>query len=338
MKLRYRLFFLSLILVLAFAFPSVAVARSLSDDRVIFGGNFTLPAGETHEGSLMVFGGNVSLEEGSRVTQDVVVLGGNLTSEGEIDGSLISLGGNSTLGALARVGGDMIMIGGNLVRDPGAQIAGQIFTENDIPLRVALPRFRLPNLRPDSIFADVGFSLMSGLWFLFRVFLTAALAVVVVMLFPRPTERTAHAITTQPLIAGLIGILTAVVLPVILVVMAITLILIPVSLFGLLALFILGFFGWVALGYVLGERMMHTFKQTWAPPVAAGVGTFVLSFVSWMIDAVIPCVGWMVPWFVAFIGLGAVLMTRIGTQYYQQSGPMGSSASSSQEPLPPVLD
>jgi hypothetical protein len=62
--------------------------------------------------------------------------------------------------------------------------------------------------------------------------------------------------------------------------------------------------------------MMGMLKQAWAPAVAAGVGTFTLSLVAWGFSAIVPCVGWLLPWTLACLGLGAILITRIGTQNY----------------------
>lgn len=170
---------------------------------------------------------------------------------------------------------------------------------------------------------------MNAFWFLFRVFITAALAVLVVLIFPVPTERASNAIARQPLMSFVVGMLTTIVLPIILVVMALTILLIPVSLLGFLILGGLLFFGWAVLGYFLGMRLMGLFKANWAPAVSAGVGTFVLSFFAWLISGLVPCVGWILPWVLAYFGLGAVLITRVGTQAY-----LGTDLGESSRSLP----
>jgi hypothetical protein len=99
------------------------------------------------------------------------------------------------------------------------------------------------------------------------------------------------------------------------IVMTITCILIPVAVLVLIALGIAIPFGTIALGLEVGKRVSESFKQNWTPPLQAGVGTFILSLVSGVID-IIPCVGWIVPFLIFSIGLGAVILTRFGSQAY----------------------
>ena len=54
----------------------------------------------------------------------------------------------------------------------------------------------------------------------------------------------------------------------------------------------------------------------WAPAISAGVGTFILFFVFGGFSELIPCIGWIPQTLVGIWGLGAVLMTRFGTQDY----------------------
>ena len=81
MKKRFQLAFL-LVLLLALALPGTAYARGLFEDKVVFGGNFTLESGETLDGALLVFGGTADLESGSTVAKDVVVMGGTVVRAG----------------------------------------------------------------------------------------------------------------------------------------------------------------------------------------------------------------------------------------------------------------
>jgi len=55
-------------------------------------------------------------------------------------------------------------------------------------------------------------------------------------------------------------------------------------------------------------------------PLSAALGTFVLNFVTNGIGF-IPCIGWLVPFMVSMLGLGAVFLSRFGTQPYPQVVP-----------------
>jgi cytoskeletal protein CcmA (bactofilin family) len=313
MKQTIRLTLLFVVFI-SLALPGTAFARGLHDDKVVAGGAFTLRSGETLDGSLVVFGGAVTLEEDSRVNGDVVLLGGTVNINGNVQGSVVGIGGVVSLGGSAVVDGDLTTVAATLNREEGARIEGQIITgfrpSVDLPLPGGVYIPEVPN---------VGFSVppfLNVIWFVFRTFLWAALAVLLVMFLPTQTERAANAIVRQPVLAGGIGLLTAIVAPLLLIGIAITIILIPVSLVGALVLAIAWFFGRIALGLEIGKRFEQMANQTWPPAVAAGVGTFVLTFIVDGAGELLSCVGWIFPAVVGILGLGGIFLTRFGTQSY----------------------
>jgi energy-coupling factor transporter transmembrane protein EcfT len=122
------------------------------------------------------------------------------------------------------------------------------------------------------------------------------------------------------------------VLPIVLVLLAITICLSPVSLIGGALLAIAWAFGLIAIGTEVGKRLAEIFKQEWAIAVEAALGTFILILV-FNGAALIPCVGWLLRAVVGIVGLGAVLLTRFGTQDYPPALPAQGSAGA--PPTPP---
>ncbi|HZD55797.1 MAG TPA: hypothetical protein VE136_03685, partial [Anaerolineales bacterium] len=235
---------LLLVVFISLAVPGTALAKGLNDDKVVAGGTFTLRSGETLDGSLVVFGGAVTLEAGSQVNRDVVLLGGTVNLNGNVDGNVVGIGGVVTLGKSAVVGGDLTTVAATLNREEGARIEGQIITG-------FRPSINFPPVGGVYIpeVPNVGFRFppfFNVIWFLFRTFLWSALAVLLVMFLPTQTERAANAIVRQPVLSGGIGLLTAIVAPLLLIGIAITIILIPVSLVGALVLAVAWFFGRIA--------------------------------------------------------------------------------------------
>lgn len=318
---RTILYAVLLALVIGFTFPGIAFARSLQEDKVVAGGSFTLESGETLDGNLLIFGGSVTLEEGSVVNGDVVLMGGSLSVDGEVSGSVVGIGGVVNLGGTAAIDGDVTTIGASLNRDEGAVISGQVINGFQGPFRFDIPGgFRVPSVPTVPAVPNIevrGISLVwSGLWFLFRTFLWAALAMLVVMFLPRPTERVGLTAVDQPVLSGAVGLLTAVVTPLLLIVITLTLILIPISLVGAFILIAAWFFGRIGIGLEIGKRLGESINQDWSLAVAAGVGTFLLSLVIDGASELIACVGWVLPTIVGLIGLGSVLLTRFGSQSY----------------------
>ncbi len=65
------------------------------------------------------------------------------------------------------------------------------------------------------------------LWAIVQVLAVAALAILVLLLFPKPTERVSNALEKQPFVHWGIGLLTMFAAPIAFVVMMITILLIP---------------------------------------------------------------------------------------------------------------
>jgi hypothetical protein len=300
------------------AFPGTALAKEVRDDRIVVGGAFTLESGEVLDGSLIVFGGSALVESGATVTGDVVVFGGTASIDGRIEGSVVGVGGTLTLSDQAVVEGDLSTIGGTFNREPGAIVGGGVLTGINIPnLSLVPPRFSIPEwpgIR--SIFRQDFNPFWKGAWFVLRSLLGAAFAALIVMFIPNSTERVSQTAVNQPFLSGGVGCLTAIVVPLALVILAVTLILIPVSLLGGLLLVAAWFFGRIAIGLEIGRRLGNVFGRSWPSPLAAGAGTFLLSVVVDGAGSFIPCVGWILPAIVGAVALGAVILSRFGTQTY----------------------
>ena len=143
--------------------------------------------------------------------------------------------------------------------------------------------------------------------------IAVALVAVVASLFLQPQmERVSEAITTQPLITGGFGMIAAVVSVLALIVMAVTIILIPVSMLGVVILSLAWLFGLVALGYEVGLRLAKQLKQSWTVPLSAGLGTLLLMLVIGALTGLVPCVGGLATVLVGLAGLGGVVLTRFG--------------------------
>jgi hypothetical protein len=326
--------FLTLIALLAAPATSLAAQASESlvvrPDQVVLGDNFTLEDGQTVDGNLFVLGGNVDLRSGSRVTGDVLLMGGNLRVRGLVDGDIVAAGGQIRLYSEAVVRGDIRMVGASLDRDPGAQVGGTITDERRGPFNFNLPSTpRFPSLM--QVWGPIG-DLLS---FLFTSFLLAALAILVVMFAPQQTDRVARSSASQPLISGGLGLATLIAALSIMVVLTILIITIPVTLLLGLLLGVALLFGWIAVGLEVGRRLAVLFKTEWALPIAAGIGTLVISIVLGGVGRYVFCVGWLFPFLASMIGLGGVLLTRFGSQPYPLDA--GPPPSPPHAPVYPVV-
>ena len=319
MKKIYRVFSLLLLAILVFIPLQSASAKSAAfEGKVIFGQSFTLKTGETLEGDLLVFGGTAILEEGARVNGSVVLFGGSLVVNGEVTGDVAVTGGTVNIGATAHLYGNLTTVATSLERAEGAQIDGEI--NNTATSWVANGENGnnpIVPVVPNPPVVPIRFDPISPVLNSFGQAFSLAVLAMLVMLFLAPhADRVAHAVLTQPLTTGGLGLLTLVVTPIALLLMTVTIILIPVVIVISIALVVAAVFGWIAIGYEIGQRFTNAIHQTWHPAFSAGLGVFVVSLAAEALTGipVLNCIGWLLPFLLMLAGLGAVIMTRFGTQ------------------------
>ncbi len=310
--------------ILLAAFPITAFAAELSD--VVLGNSYTLETGQTLTNDLFVLGGSVNLKEGSTVVGNVIIIGGTAQAAGTINGNMFLLGGTATLADTFILNGNLTYAGGVLHRAPGAQITGQINTSANAPYFVFPQGTRIPmfNTTVNTGFRVAGYFLGLLLW--------ALVGMLVAMFIPAHLTRTSETALSQPLLSGGLGILTIIIVPIVLVLLAITICLIPVAFVGAVILIVAWAFGLIALGLEVGRRISQAFKTEWHPALAAGLGTLVLMAILNGINF-IPCVGWIPLFLVSMVGLGAVLLTQFGRKPYSRA--LSVPPASSGDVLPP---
>lgn len=345
-----------LLLLLALLAPTgIAQAQDPvhDGDVVLFGQNYTLDEGETLNGSIAVFGGNIEIDkdgvvngsavifggnfsigEGAIINGDLAVFGGNLTVTGEVHGDIVIFGGQALLESDSVVSGDIATFGGQVMREPGAEVSGEIV--HNAPPRIDAPEVpETPVIPNPDIPSQPGVSInVNPFWNIAGKFgqavVIAAIAMLLTLFLQPQLDRAASAIVRQPLISGGYGLLIFVLLPLVLVIMVLTLILIPVAAIVILLVPLAWLFGVVALGQEVGERFAKAINQVWAPVLSTGFGTFLLMLVIGFME-LIPCVGWLPSMLVALVGVGAVAMTWFGTR-----NPPGTMPSPVVEEIPPA--
>ena len=318
--MKRRLWIVLLVLVALLLPASTALADNGGNSgKVVFGNDFVLEAGERLDGDLAVFGGDVTLEAGSVVDGDLLAMGGAVTLAGEVNGDVVIFGGNAELAATAVVDGDVIALGGNIDRAESAVVRGN--TSEGFSFRF-VPRIRPPS--PPGVWRSWEYSanpflslLLRGLRALGTGLLLALLALLIVSLWPKQTDLVVSTVWRSPAASFGVGLLTLLVVAGLMVLLAITICLSPFALLLGLATAVALLLGWVALGWLVGRRLLAALKaKDVAPLWEAALGVFLITLVG-----AIPCLGGLV-WLVGgAFGLGAVVLTRFGTQRYNGDRP-----------------
>ena len=302
---------LACLLGLLLAFAATPVFADGDGGRLIFGESFTLESGERMDGDLVVLGGSVVLETRSRVEGNVVVMGGNIGVAGEVEGDVVAFGGNVVLQSTAIVDGDLVTLGGNVQREPGAVVRGsevESLEFRGLPRIELLPR----TLRLDTWSNRWSSSIFNIVRDIMVALALAAIGLLVVLFWPKQTEVVNKAVLAAPLASAGVGLLTGVVAAILIVLLAITICLSPVAFLLGVAMLVAGVFGWVAIGLLVGRRLLEALSVKGITSLAAvAAGTLLISLLR-----AIPCLGGIFAFVVGCAGLGAVVLTRFGTQTY----------------------
>ena len=240
----------------------------------------------TTRGDVVRVGGPVSVEVDERVRGDVVVIGGPLRVDGEVTGDVVVIGGRARFGPEAEVDGDVTVLGGPIDRASTARLRrglNQVWLGdldfNGLNLSEWFGRGgrALPRPPPVSPGWDLGGTVL-------RLLFLALLASLVVLVARGPVERAADRSVREPVKAGVVGLLTQLllgpllVLAVLLLVVSIIgiplLVLVP---FGLLALLLVMLVGFAGAAYALGRWIRARFGlQTHPIYLSIWVGTAAL--------------------------------------------------------------
>lgn len=347
-------------LLLTFASPALAQGGG---EEFIFGTSRTLEDGEVINGDLIVFGGNVDITESSKVDGDLVVIGGNADVDGTVTGDVEVLGGNVDLNETAVVEGSVNVIGGNINRAEGVEIKGKVESFKDFgddddddgghddfgpPIAPGPPAFN--HSSGWGFFNYAYYAIEETAWDLSWIIGLALIAWVVAAFLPEQMQTVGDTVAQTPLVSFGMGLLTAILaaillLPSILLVITICLAIIPFAGYTLLMMGAL--FGWIAIGQLLGERLLGTMDRPLPGFVMSTIiGVVLLTALSKMpVIGIIPIIGWVLGFFgglfgiiVSLTGLGAVILTRYGTRPYAPgngSTPRSSGGGSAYQPYTP---
>jgi len=321
MKMIPRYLTLLLVLIVLLAAPTSVQAQPLyqtggqpiTGDQLILGNNYVLQSGQTLNGDLVVLGGNARIEDNATVNGDIALLGGNLDLTGDVNGMVAALGANVALGKGATISGELLSLGGNVSGAENATIRGGIRTLTPRAFLFDRNTFSFPDFDSANNGSNVGGWFITFLGRVMRILAMAVLAVIIVLIMPKSTKNVANTVADQPWMSGGAGLLTFLAAPFVLLLLTITIILIPLAILAGLAVAVAALFGWIALGYELGERLAALFKTDWADAVSAGLGTLVLGIAVGLVGF-IPCLGAVIWFFIICVGLGGVVLSAFGTR------------------------
>ncbi len=293
--------------VLGGAFLLVRPALAQGPQCIRVGQDVIVPAGESCAGDAVAIGGDVVVR--GRVGGSAVAIGGSVWVSGQVEGDVVSLAGEVLLQGRAQVAGDVSVLGGLLHMEAGSAVRGGVLVGGP-----AVAGWESVYDRPEaSLWAQLGGAALAaavalGLCLLLAWGLRAC--------WPRRSQAVVETLRGRFLPSLGLGvastILLAAIVPVALLLLLLTVVgvvLVPVLVLPVLLLYLAGLtVGGMALGEALRARLQA---------LPAGLST-ALGLAILVVLTVLPAV--VAPWWgpacavlLASAGVGAVVLSRVGT-------------------------
>lgn len=274
----------------------------------------------TVEGDVNALAGDVTVTETGRVTGEVGVLSGSLEVNGRV-GSIAAAGGEITVGETGVVDGNMqaaagtITIAGEVGGDAtlGAErltvaetgtIAGDL--EYDAETFVNEGSVGGAISQTDEVFTFgpvVPPGVVAGYWLLVRLLVGAILLAA----FPAFAFRVGERVSNSPVRTGLVGLLTVIAVPIVLLLLLITVVGIPISLVGLFAFLAFAWLATIYGSYAVGVWLLSVVGA------ASKWLALVLGLLLWFLLGWVPVAGAVAKLLIFLLGLGGMTWAIRGT-------------------------
>jgi uncharacterized RDD family membrane protein YckC len=264
--------------------------------------DYTLKPGETVR-EVIVISGNVRIE--GTVERDLVVTAGNVTiaSTGVVEDSLVVFGGNATIEQGGRVGHSVAIFGGTLNAPADFQLRGEqvIFGTPEMANWV---QSLFPWITRGLLLGRV---VVPGLGWVWTVmFASFMVGLLLNHIFYRQVGACADVIVSRPLSTFLVGLAALMVVPLVLTIVAASVVGLIVIPFAIAACIVAAMIGKAGVARAIGRGVI---AERDPESRVQGAGSFSMGVVIMMLAYMVPVVG-MLAWATAGVfGLGAAAMT-----------------------------
>ena len=264
--------------------------------RISVTGGLVVASGETISGPAVSANGPVRID--GRVNGAVYVGRGDLRIDGRVTGDVLVLDGDALV--TGRVGGSVTVLNGKATVRPGADVHGDVTSRTAPTAARGTVQGHVEKLDINSFFAGFVVVILAVLWVAVTLS-TALLGLFFVWLFPRAADavvvagRRVWASFFLGLFVGIIALVLG------LVIMA-SVVGIPLGFAVLGTLAVLAPLGYVASALIFGRLMVHR------GGTGGRLGAFFAGFGILRFGALVPGLGFVIGFFFATYGFGAVLI------------------------------
>ncbi len=265
-------------------------------DLVKFGSAVEVPADEQFHSAVSI-GGDTTVS--GIIDKDAVSIGGTLTikSGAVVKGTAVSVGGSVNIEPGAVVQDDAVSVGGTLNIADTATVGGS-------RVNIGIP---MPSMS-GAAGAIGGMLVLNIVATIVRSILLLALAILLIFLVPKRVDKVADYMVNKPGVSALSGFLILLAIIPVFVVLAVTIIgipLIPVAAVLLAAMAVLG----LTSAILLLGRKIPLFGRNKSPIAALLVG-----FLAFLVINLVPIIGCLFFMILFLLGLGSAFQSRFGSR------------------------
>ena len=258
---------------------------------------------------------NIVIGSSEVVCGDITSFDGSITVQGSLHGNVTAF--NSTTSIAGQIFGNLTLFGGTIILNNIGQVHGQIHGQIALygTRELNAQGKQLENTPLDQVQNRSFPGRVDEFTFPFwSLVIWTFLGIALSSLLPEHVAFVRTTVTTKTRRSIIIGLLSIVLAPAILVVLVALILPIPLALILALGLIAAWILGTVAISWTIGEYILRAV----APKYNTRLIDIVVGLTVLVLVGSIPYIGWLISIGVGLLGLGAVFLSRFGTRLYSQ--------------------
>jgi len=274
--------------------------------QFLVGDVYVLKKHEKIDGNIAGIGTTLVIEDGAAVTGNISLIGSKVEIFGYVAGDTNVFAGTTHIHNTAIIDGSINQIAHQINIEPGAHISGEINT------------FAFPaqlNIGETGKLENISDWLHPTGWIAFQLvrnLILVFITVLIIFLFKIPTLRVVRCIKKNVAVSWGVGLLVILAAPIVSLFLIITICLSPIGIILILAFLIADIWGWAGISFIIGNNLTRWLKLDWPEEAEVAIGAVLLGLISTLL-AFLPCVGFMISTLISAVGLGGIVISKLGT-------------------------
>lgn len=283
----------------------VTVSGSIGENLSVVGGNVTIADNAKINGNVVAAVGSLSVF--ALITGDMNIASGHMVLASQVDGDVNAAIGDLLLTPFAKINGNLTYWSDNPAQmQSGAQVIGET-TQKQLPKKLQ----KTPSEKEIVNTAVSGFI---GLFFLMKIaglISSLIMGLLFIRFFPVYSKNIIAKLSNQPFRLLGIGFLAVILIPIISVLLAVTLIGIPLAVFGIILMLVLVYFSHIVVSMFAGDLVLKKLNKK-----VSLAWTFIVGIIIYSLIPFVPILGKLVLFIAGLIAIGAIITQHLS--YYKQ--------------------